>query len=139
MLNFHDAISVIVFLMLTVLATSCSNKNVQCHEILEITRKAALVADTAKTGKREELTNIAKGLDKVATELATLGVKNGKLQVYQAGLVKSYRDTGQALRSTIAALDNPNPTKVMGALNSLAKATNRNQSLLEEMRAICPG
>lgn len=123
---------------MALLISSCDNKSVGCNGILEITRKAELVIDTARTGKREELMNIAKGLDQLATELERLNVTDDKLQVYRNGFVKSYRDIGQALRSTVAAIDRPNSNTVSNSLSSLERATSRNQSLVEEMRTICP-
>ncbi|MFE4105947.1 hypothetical protein [Almyronema epifaneia] len=118
---------------------SCSGNQLnQCKEILEINRKAALVTDTAKTGNREELMNIAKGLDQLATELESLEVNNEKIQVYQNSFVKSYRDIGQALRGIVAAIDDPNSQAITSAVQALDKSTSHNEVLLQEVRALCP-
>jgi hypothetical protein len=118
--------------------TGCSNQSDSCKAILSITQKATLVAETAKTGKREELTNIAKGMDQLATELEGLNVSQEKVQIYQDNLVQSYRDTGQALRSIVAAVNRPSADAVTSAVKALDKTTSRNEVLLQEARKICP-
>jgi hypothetical protein len=138
LLNFRESISTITLITTTLLVTSCGNKPIQCKAILEITRKADLITETAKTGNREELINIAKGLDQLATELEALNAGDDRLGLYQVSFVKSYRDISQALRSTVAAIDRPASDTVSSALNSLERATSRNQILVENMRTLCP-
>ena len=139
MFKLHRSFLNVAVVTIILFISSCGGNQLnQCKEILEINRKASLVTDTAKTGKREELMNIAKGLDQLATELEGLKVNSEKMQVYQNSFVKAYRDISQALRGIVAVIDKPNSKAITSAVQALDKSTNRNEVLLQEVRALCP-
>ena len=130
---------------IAILFTACGETKVtQCHKIIKLANQAATLNQELSTNSKSEkgsksLTEAAGKIDKIASEMKAVEVKDEKLQGFQGHFLKLYQDTSKALRDTASAFDKKNLKAATGFIISLKNATNQETAIVSEINGYCSG
>lgn len=133
---------------------SCSSKASDCTKLMEMINRGQTLAinqsqklDSASTQK------LSQELNKIATEIEGLKIKDNKLQTFQTNSTQQFRDLSQALGEINQALEQAKKApitpqgkqqlqeareKATQAGEKATQAANNNETLTQELINYCP-
>jgi len=128
--------------VLSIFMVSCAESKIsQCQKIIKITNQAVSeaksVTNAGQNKNPDAILKTADTMDKAAQDMEAIKVTDSKLETYQAGFIKMYRDTSQATRDLVSALKKKNRTTVEASLKNLQQATVPEQQLVTGLNSYC--
>lgn len=136
LLSFTTAISL--------LAVSCAESKVsQCNKIIKVANEAVSQAKTVTRGGQasdpKAMLKAAEAMEKASKEMEAIKVNDAKLQGYQTGFIKMYRDTSKATRDFVKAFEKKDRSSAETALTNLQQSTKPEKQLVADINTYCSG
>lgn len=132
-----------VFVMVALLATSCSESKVsQCSKLIDIANQAVLSVKQVSANPNPEssikqMNEIADVANKAKAEMEALQIVDDQLKGYQTRFITMYTDTNQATRDLVATAEAKDVQAARAAFTALQEATAQEEPLVNAVNEYC--
>lgn len=120
------------------------SKVAQCNKLIDVTNKATNELASLNQNKAsnaaqatQQLDKMAGSLDKYATDMQGIELKDNKLQEYRTRFVTLYKDTATSSRQLVTAIQGKNPKAADGVLQKMDSGAKQEQTLVKEVNEYC--
>jgi basic membrane lipoprotein Med (substrate-binding protein (PBP1-ABC) superfamily) len=137
-------ITVGISLVLSVLATSCSESKVsQCNRLIGVANKTAEEVQTiTSTGNSKDLATqqkLAATADQAKAAMTNLKLSDETLQGFQQRFVTMYDSISKSINQLVQAVGANNSRTAEQAFKDLQTSTGQEKPLVDEVNAYCGG
>ena len=123
------------------LTVSCESKVSQCSKIINVVNQTGsenkTITDNGKKKEPEVILKTAENMEKAATQIEKLEIKDQKLKELQSSFVKLYKDTSKVSRDLVASLKKDDLENAESQLKKSRKNLTKENELISGITGYC--